>query len=73
MAISGSGPAYFFYLAESLAQTGAAQGLSEEEAIRLARQTLIGAGAMTAAQTEKTLTQTAPGRDQPRRRHRSND
>jgi len=55
MSISGSGPAYFFYLAESLAKAGIGQGLTEEQAMRLARQTLIGAGALAAKQNEKTL------------------
>lgn len=48
-AVSGSGPAYFFRLAEALAEAGRAQGLPEEVATRLAAATLAGAGAMAAA------------------------
>ena len=43
-AVSGSGPAYFFYLTECLTKAGVAQGLSEEVASALASQTLYGAG-----------------------------
>ncbi|MCC6170633.1 MAG: pyrroline-5-carboxylate reductase [Gammaproteobacteria bacterium] len=45
-ALSGSGPAYFFLLAEALAEAGAAQGLAPEAARRLAVATLHGAGVM---------------------------
>ncbi len=45
-AISGSGPAYLFYLCEALASAGAAIGLSAETADRLARQTVVGASAL---------------------------
>lgn len=45
-AISGSGPAYVFYLAEVLAGSGEALGLDPSTAIRLAYQTIAGAGAM---------------------------
>lgn len=43
-AISGSGPAYFFQLAESLTKAGVSLGLTEVVAKLLAQQTLIGAG-----------------------------
>jgi pyrroline-5-carboxylate reductase len=43
-AISGSGPAYVFYLAECLAGAGVALGLPAEVAARLARATVEGAG-----------------------------
>lgn len=43
-AVSGSGPAYVFLLAEELAQAGIAAGLSPELATRLARETIAGAG-----------------------------
>lgn len=43
-AVSGSGPAYVFLLAESLAKAGAAAGLPEDLAVRLARATVAGAG-----------------------------
>jgi pyrroline-5-carboxylate reductase len=43
-AVSGSGPAYVFLLAESLARAGAAAGLPADLATRLARATVSGAG-----------------------------
>src|SRR6185503_1308871 len=43
-AVSGSGPAYVFLLAESLARAGAAAGLPADLAARLARATVAGAG-----------------------------
>ena len=43
-AVSGSGPAYFFYLAELLAEAGKSTGLDEEQSLKLATQTAIGAG-----------------------------
>lgn len=43
-AVSGSGPAYVFLLAESLARAGAAAGLPRALAARLARATVAGAG-----------------------------
>jgi pyrroline-5-carboxylate reductase len=43
-AVSGSGPAYVFLLAESLARAGAAAGLPVELAARLARATVAGSG-----------------------------
>lgn len=45
-AISGSGPAYVFYLAECLAAAGEALGLEPALALRLARATVSGAGEM---------------------------
>jgi pyrroline-5-carboxylate reductase len=47
-AVSGSGPAYFFALAEHLARAGEEAGLPAETAARLARQTAYGAGVMLA-------------------------
>lgn len=47
-AVSGSGPAYLFLLAEALAQAGAAAGLPADLADRLARATVSGAGALLA-------------------------
>ncbi len=44
--VSGSGPAYVFHLIETLAAAGAAEGLSPELALRLARATVAGAGAL---------------------------
>ncbi|MBY0380898.1 MAG: pyrroline-5-carboxylate reductase [Xanthobacteraceae bacterium] len=43
-AVSGSGPAYVFLLAEELAGAGVAAGLSPELATRLARETIAGSG-----------------------------
>jgi pyrroline-5-carboxylate reductase len=43
-AVSGSGPAYVFLLAESLAKAGAAAGLPSDLAARLARATVAGSG-----------------------------
>jgi pyrroline-5-carboxylate reductase len=43
-AVSGSGPAYVFLLAEALAQAGAAAGLPAPLAEKLARETVTGAG-----------------------------
>jgi pyrroline-5-carboxylate reductase len=43
-AVSGSGPAYVFHLAEALAQAGVAAGLDPELAGKLARWTVAGAG-----------------------------
>ena len=43
-AVSGSGPAYVFLLAECLAEAGVAAGLPDELAMRLARETIGGAG-----------------------------
>lgn len=48
-ALSGSGPAYFFLLAELMAQAGEGLGLSAPVARRLAAATLHGAGLMAAA------------------------
>ncbi|MEX0915818.1 MAG: pyrroline-5-carboxylate reductase, partial [Wenzhouxiangellaceae bacterium] len=45
-AVSGSGPAYFFALAEALADAGRAAGLDEATAEGLAAQTAAGAGVM---------------------------
>jgi pyrroline-5-carboxylate reductase len=48
-AVSGSGPAYVFLLAECLAEAGRKAGLPGELADTLARQTVAGAGALLAA------------------------
>ncbi|NQZ13365.1 MAG: pyrroline-5-carboxylate reductase [Alphaproteobacteria bacterium] len=49
-ALSGSGPAYVFYLIEIMTQAGKDIGLSAQHAEKLARQTVIGASAL--AETE---------------------
>ena len=46
-AISGSGPAYVFYLIEALAKAGEKQGLSANLSMNLAQATIIGAGALS--------------------------
>ena len=48
-ALSGSGPAYVFLLAEALAEAGVLEGLSREDAVALANQTVAGAGALLVA------------------------
>jgi pyrroline-5-carboxylate reductase len=48
-ALSGSGPAYVFLLVEAMAAAGTAAGLPPKIAGQLARQTIVGAGAMLAA------------------------
>lgn len=55
-AVSGSGPAYVFLLAECLADAGSAAGLPPPLAARLARQTVIGAGALLAHAPEAAAT-----------------
>ncbi len=64
-AVSGSGPAYVFLLAETLAQAGAAAGLPPSLAARLARETVAGAGALLHQSEEdaRTLREnvTSPG------------
>lgn len=45
-AVSGSGPAYAFLLAEVMAQAGAAAGLPPDLSARIARATVAGAGAL---------------------------
>lgn len=44
--VSGSGPAYVFHMVEALAAAGEAAGLPDALAWQLARQTVIGGGAM---------------------------
>jgi pyrroline-5-carboxylate reductase len=54
-ALSGSGPAYFFRLAELMAEAAVAQGLDPLVARRLAAQTLAGAGQLVAAESDADL------------------
>ena len=64
-ALSGSGPAYVFLLAEALAQAGASVGLPAQLADKLARETIAGSGALLhqSGQDAATLRQnvTSPG------------
>jgi len=48
-AVSGSGPAYVFHLVEVLAQAAEQQGFEPEQALQLARGTIIGAAALLEA------------------------
>lgn len=45
-AVSGSGPAYFFLMAEALVDAGVANGLPRSVATKLAAQTMLGSAAM---------------------------
>src|ERR1700748_2741592 len=64
-AVSGSGPAYIFLLAEELARAGVEAGLPEALATRLARETVAGSGELlrrseaSAATSRQTVT--SPG------------
>ena len=65
-ALSGSGPAYFFLLAELMAQAAVARGLPADTARVLAAQTLAGAGQLVAAEATPDLARmraevTSPG------------
>jgi pyrroline-5-carboxylate reductase len=64
-AVSGSGPAYVFLLAEELARAGVAAGLPAELATKLARETVVGSGELLhrSELTSTTLRQnvTSPG------------
>ncbi len=51
-AVSGSGPAYVFLLAELMEQAAIEQGIAPDLARLLARQTVSGSGALLAASTE---------------------
>ena len=55
-AVSGCGPAYGFLLAEVMAAAGAAHGLDPDLAMRLARKTVEGAGALMEASPEEAST-----------------
>ncbi len=54
-AVSGSGPAYVFYLTECLAHAGVAVGLPDDVAARLARATVEGAGELLFQCPESTV------------------
>lgn len=53
-AVSGSGPAYVFHLVEALAAAAEAEGLAPDLAMRLARTTVTGAGALLDAAPDDT-------------------
>ncbi len=50
-AVSGSGPAYVFYLIECLSQAGVSAGLPADLSMRLARATVCGAGELAHRET----------------------
>ncbi|CAN7542773.1 pyrroline-5-carboxylate reductase [Rhizobium sp. LjRoot30] len=51
-AVSGSGPAYVFYLVECMAEAGRKAGLPADLAMRLARETVSGAGELLHQSTD---------------------
>lgn len=55
-AISGSGPAYFFYFIEALEQAGKELGLPEQTARKLALETALGAAKLAHESTEDAAT-----------------
>ena len=54
-AVSGSGPAYVFYLAEAMTAAAESLGIDADVAARLVRQTIFGAGAMLHEREESAL------------------
>lgn len=55
-ALSGSGPAYLFYVAEAMIEAGVHQGLTRAEATVLVNQTFVGASAMLEGSGESATT-----------------
>ena len=51
-AISGSGPAYFYFLVEQMIQAAVGMGLTPEQARLLATKTALGAGKMLTISTD---------------------
>ncbi len=51
-ALSGSGPAYLFYIAEAMIEAGVHHGLTRPQATQLVNQTVKGAGVMLEASSE---------------------
>jgi pyrroline-5-carboxylate reductase len=51
-ALSGSGPAYFYYLVEAMIQAGVQLGLSEADAKKLAVKTCLGSGKLLATSSD---------------------
>lgn len=64
-ALSGSGPAYIFQLADSMTAAAVKLGLPQEIALSLAKQTILGAGKMMAKSSESPtqlrINVTSPG------------
>lgn len=56
-ALSGSGPAYFFYLAELLAQKAKKVGFTNKEAMLIAEQTLIGSACLIVKNKSLSITE----------------
>ncbi|MCP4923322.1 MAG: pyrroline-5-carboxylate reductase [bacterium] len=54
-ALSGSGPAYFFYLGEAMIEAGVSLGLKQEVAEQLVRKTFSGSGAFAQSFQDKSL------------------
>jgi pyrroline-5-carboxylate reductase len=50
--VSGSGPAYVFYMIDALAEAGVAEGLAPDLAMALAKATVAGAGALAQSADE---------------------
>ena len=71
-AVSGSGPAYVFLLAEAMQAAGEAEGLPPEAARTLALQTILGAARML-AESESSAARTATPRDLAERHHPGGD
>jgi pyrroline-5-carboxylate reductase len=55
-AVSGSGPAYVFLLAEALTEAGVAAGLPSSLAAKLARETVAGSGELLHRETRDAAT-----------------
>lgn len=55
-AVSGSGPAYVFLMVEAMTSAGIEAGLGDELAASLARQTVVGAGALLSHSKEEAAT-----------------
>ena len=68
-ALSGSGPAYVFLLAEAMTKAGIAAGLPAELAARLARETVAGSGELL-HRSDARCRHAAAERDLARRHHR---
>lgn len=63
-ALSGSGPAYVFYLAEAMVEAGVQLGLTRADADRLTRQTILGSAQLMAGGEHPTVLRervTSPG------------